>query len=183
MLRDAGLPDVKVDRAYMRKVLQGVVLPHVKGQRRYHEAKSAQLARVHHRIDRSAETCFLTALVTVAIYLGIEAGAALSLLPSEWPRSIAKVFTFMGVAFPTLGANLAGIRYFGDFERFSAISLATASKLSSVEARIELLLSGDQAQMSYRATSELVQSVDEIIVAEIEGWQSVFGAKHLTLPA
>ena len=182
-LRDAGLPATRIDRDYIRKVLEGIVLPHVKGQRRYHEAKSAQLARVHRRIDKSAEACFLTALVAVTAYLALVAGAALSLIPPEWPYASAKAFTFMGVAFPTLGANLAGIRYFGDFERFSAISLVTASKLASVDARIELLLTGEPSRLTYRAASELVQTVDEIIVDEIENWQSVFGAKHLALPA
>lgn len=182
-LRDASLPTARIDRNYMRSVLERIVLPHVRDQRRYHTAKSAQLARVHHRIDKSAEACFLTAVVAVSAYLAIAGAAAVGVIPLDWPNAVAKIFTFMGVAFPTLGANLAGIRYFGDFERFSAISQVTASKLVHVEERIELLLSGDPARLTFRAASELVQSIDEIVLAEIESWQSVFGAKHLALPA
>lgn len=182
-LRDVGLPGTKVDRAYLHAVLKEIVLPHVEGQRRYHEAKSGQLARVHHRIDQSAEMCFIAAIVSVAIYLLLEVGAAMALFDPGLPYALAKLFTFFGVAFPTLGATLAGIRYFGDFERFSAISKVTATKLTDIEKRIELLLSGDPARLTYRAVSKVVKGVDEIVIAEIESWQAVFGAKHLTLPA
>lgn len=182
-LRDAGLPGAKVDRDYLRTVLGQIVLPHVRSQKRYHTAKAAQLARAHHRIDKAAEACFLTALLAVSIYLAIEAAAATGLIAPEWPYALSKVFTVTGVVFPTLGSTLAGIRYFGDFERFAAISRVTASKLQNVEARMELLLSGDPARLTYRAASELVQAVDEIVLDEIESWQSVFGGKHLALPA
>ncbi len=50
-----------------------------------------------------------------------------------------------GVALPTTGAAIAGIRFFGDFERFAAISEATADKLMQIERRIELLLAGLRA--------------------------------------
>lgn len=182
-LRDAGLPASKIDQNYLRTVLTEVVLPHVEGQRSYHEAKAQQLKKVHHRLDKSAEACFLAAVVSVSIYLLLELGSALVLLPSAWPYAVAKAFTFMGVAFPTLGANLAGIRYFGDFERFSAISSVTASKLREVEVRMGLLLSGDPKRLTYGSATEMVRMVDEIVVDEIEMWQSVFGAKHLALPA
>lgn len=182
-LRDAGLPRVKVDRAHLRRVLEEAVLPFVQKQREYHEAKSAQLARAHYRIDRAAELCFLAAVVSVSIYLAVELAAWLSLLPKDFPYAIAKAFTFMGVAFPTLGANLAGIRYFGDFERFSAISSVTSGKLEAVEERLRLLLTGDPNQLTYRAASVLVAAVDEVVVSEIENWQSVFSGKHLALPA
>ncbi len=182
-LRDAGLPTGKIDQSYLRTVLADVVVPHIEGQRSYHEAKAQQLKKVHHRLDKSAEACFLAAVVSVSIYLLLELGAALTLLPAAWPYAASKAFTFMGVAFPTLGANLAGIRYFGDFERFSAISSVTASKLRAVETRMGLLLSGDPKRLTYGSATEMVRLVDEIVVDEIEMWQSVFGAKHLALPA
>jgi hypothetical protein len=93
------------------------------------------------------------------------------------------VLTFFGVAFPTLGANLSGIRYFGDCERFGAISRVAAEKLGEIEARIALLLSGAESALTYAAAADLIHALDEAVVDEIESWQSVFGAKHLSLPA
>ena len=143
----------------------------------------AYFAHVDRVIDRAAELCFLAAILSVATYLLLEAGAALGMIDASVPYALAKLFTVLGVAFPTLGSTLAGIRYFGDFERFSVISKVTASKLTDVEHRISLLLSGDPLRLTYRAVSKVVQGVDEIVIAEIESWQAVFGAKHLALPA
>lgn len=182
-LRKAGLPSAKVDRAYLRDVLGRVVLPHIQGQRAYHTSKARQLHRVHHTIDKSAEWCFLAAVGSVSIYLALEIGALTGVLPTNFPYSTAKLFTFLGVAFPTLGANLAGIRYFGDFERFSTISNVTATKLDALEGRITLLLGGDESRLNYHTASELVRTMDNIVVEEIESWQAVYGAKHLALPA
>lgn len=182
-LRDAGLPEARVDRDYLRGVLSDVVLPHVQGQRQYHAAKAEQLHRVHHRIDKTAEWGFLAAVFSVSVYLLLELGALTGVLPRDWPYATAKVFTFLGVAFPTIGANLAGIRYFGDFERFSSISRVTASKLGDVEERIKLLLDGNEQRLTYHVASDLVRAIDDIVVEEIESWQAVYGAKHLALPA
>ncbi|WP_390585916.1 hypothetical protein [Erythrobacter sp. MTPC3] len=183
VLRDIGLPTSAMSQTYLRTILKDVVLRHVQNQRRYHEAKARQLERAHHRLDKSAEACFLAAVVSVSIYLLLEAGEMFGIVPDGLPFALAKIFTFLGVAFPTLGANLAGIRYFGDFERFSAISSVTAARLAGIEKRIELLLTGDPDMLSYQAASEAVRKVDEIVIGEIEMWQSVFGSKHLALPA
>ncbi len=182
-LRDAGLPNVIVDRSYVRSVLSDVILPHVKSQRSYHVAKARQLQTAHHRIDRAAEGCFIAAIVSVSAYLLLELGAVTGIVPSGLPYSVAKTFTFLGVAFPTLGANLAGLRYFGDFDRFAAISHATASQLAAIETRVELLLASDPERLTYGAASELVRILEQIVVSEIEGWQAVFGSKHISLPA
>ncbi|MGY6552539.1 MAG: hypothetical protein ACXIT4_11720 [Erythrobacter sp.] len=183
LLRDVGLPQITVDRAYLRACLEGALLPHVAGQRRYHEAKAQRLDRVHHRLDKLAEKCFVLAVLSVTAYLLIKLGGVIGALPKGWAAASSPVFTFLGVAFPTLGANLSGVRYFGDFERFGAISQVTAEKLGEIEARLELLLSGADESLTYAAATELAHAVDESVVAEIESWQAVFGGKHLTLPA
>jgi hypothetical protein len=174
---------VRLTRAYLREGLSGVVLPHVSAQRAYHEAKAHKLETVHHRLDKSAEACFTLAVASVLGYLLCKLGGATGMLPKDLAASLSPLFTFLGVAFPTLGANLAGIRYFGDFERFGAISRVAAEKLREIEARMTLLLSGAEAALTYAAAADLMHALDEAVVDEIESWQSVFGAKHLALPA
>lgn len=182
-LRNVGLPQVRVTRAYLRAGLEGAVLPHVRAQRAYHEAKAHRLEMVHHGLDRTAETCFALALASVLAYLLCKLGGIAGVLPKSLASDLSPLFTFLGVAFPTLGANLAGIRYFGDFERFGAISRVAAEKLREIEARITLLLSGAEHALTYTAAADLMHTLDEAVVDEIESWQSVFGAKHLALPA
>ncbi|MBA3864340.1 MAG: hypothetical protein C0517_10380 [Erythrobacter sp.] len=182
-LREAGLPRIRLTRAYLRACLEGVVLPHVAAQRAYHEFKAARLERVHHRLDRLAGASFLLAVISVLAYLLLKFAALAGVAPTTWASDLSPLFTFLGVAFPTLGANIAGVRYFGDFERFGAISRAAAERLGEVETRIGLLLSGTDTALSYEAAAELLHAVDDAVVGEIESWQAVFGAKHLALPA
>lgn len=182
-LRDVGLPQVKLTRAYLRACLAGVVRPHAASQRAYHEAKAERLERVHHRLDRVAETCFILAVIAVLAYLLLKLATLAGAAPKPWAEAASPLFTFLGVALPTLGANIAGVRYFGDFERFGAISHAAAERLGEIETRITLLLSGREEALTYQAAADLVHAVDEAVVGEIESWQAVFGAKHLALPA
>ena len=182
-LRDVGLPRVAVTRDYLRAALGEAVLPYVAGQRAYHEAKAHRLERVHHGLDKAAETCFVLAVASVTAYLAIKGAGLAGWAPKSLAGDLSPLFTFLGVAFPTLGANLSGIRYFGDFERFGAISRVAAEKLAGIEARIGLLLSGAPSALTYSAAADLIHTLDEAVVEELASWQAVFGAKHLALPA
>ncbi len=159
------------------------MLPYVAGQRAYHQAKARRLERVHHGLDKTAETCFALAVASVTAYLVIKGAGLAGWVPKALAGDLSPVFTFLGVAFPTLGANLSGIRYFGDFERFGAISRVAADKLGAIEARIGLLLSGAPQALTYAAAADLIHALDEAVVEELASWQAVFGAKHLALPA
>jgi len=183
LLRAPGLPEMAVTRPFLRSALQGLLAPHVASQRAYHHAKAKRLETISHRLDRLATTLFKIAVASVAIWLLMRAGAALQWLPYAWPLASAKVFAFLGVALPTLGASIAGIRYFGDFERFAAISEVTAGKLAQVEVRIGQLLAGPDAAIDYEGVSRLAHGIDGIVVGEIESWQAVFSGKPIALPA
>ena len=181
-LRALGLPRVAITPAYLRHVLAGLLDPHVVAQRDYHEAKASRLSAVHHNLDSFSTRLFQLAVVSVAAYLLLKAGAALHLLPHDWPHKASYFFTFLGVAFPTFGAAIAGIRYFGDFERFAAISEVTAAKLDGVHSRIALLLDAPDDRLDYARVSELAHAADDVVVTEIENWQAVFGGKHIAVP-
>ena len=128
-LRDVGLPIARVGKAYLAAVLAMLRDHHVVPQRAYHESKADRLERVHAGLDHLAEGLFVAAVVTVATYLVLASLNALGGLDEETLRHAAKYFTVLGVVLPTLGGAIAGIRYFGDFERFAAISEVTAEKL------------------------------------------------------
>lgn len=180
--RALGLPQVAVTSAYLRAALTGLLDRHVVSQRDYHVAKAARLTRVHHKLDALSTRLFQFAVAAVAIYLGITAAASAHILPHEWPHKASYAFSFMGVLFPTLGAGIAGMRYFGDFERFAAISEVAAEKLEAVHARLLLLLSAPDSAIDYARATELAHAADEIVTSEIESWQSVFGGKAITVP-
>jgi hypothetical protein len=181
-LREIGLPQVALTSAYLRHALGRLLDVHVTNQRDYHAYKAERLTAVHHNLDRFSTVLFQLAVVSVASYLLIAAAAALDLVPEGWPHTTAYVFSFLGVAFPTFGAAIAGIRYFGDFERFAAISEVTAAKLEGVHSRIVLLLEAADDRIDYARVSELAHATDDVVVSEIENWQAVFGGKHISVP-
>ena len=181
-LRGPGLPAMATSAAYLRTMLQQLLDSHVITQRDYHIAKADRLTTVHHRLDKFAARLFQLAVVSVMTYLTLVAGAAAGVIPQHWPHASAKLFTFLGVLFPTLGGSIAGIRYFGDFERFAAISNITAEKLDAVHERIQLLLRSPDSAIDYGSVSALAHAVDDIVVDEIENWQAVFAGKHVSVP-
>jgi len=181
-LREVGLPAVAVSTDYLRAALETLLDDHVTRQRDYHARKAQRLTTVHRNLDRLSEMAFLLAVVSVAGFLLLTGAQALGLLSHQGLYSAAKWFTLAGVVLPTIGAAIAGIRYFGDFERFAAISEGTAEKLQAVHERITRLLAAPPERLSYDRVTDLAHAADEIVVSEIESWQSVFGGKHITVP-
>lgn len=181
-LRDVGLPAIAITPALLREALGGLMLPHVTGQRDYHRGKAKRLAETHHHLDQFSEVLFTLAVVSVSLYLGLKLGGILHLWDKELAAGLSKLFTFLGVLLPTFGGAIAGIRYFGDFERFSAISEVTAEKLDAVASRITLLLQAPDDALTYAAVAELAHATDDIVIGEIESWQAVFAGKHITVP-
>jgi hypothetical protein len=181
-LRGLGVPQTRVTAEYLRAALATLLGDYVRKQRDYHRAKAVRLAKVHHSLDRLSEALFVLAVVAVAAYLTISLGGLAGLIPAGIVEAAAKPFTFLGVALPAIGGACAGIRYFGDFERFSAISKVTAEKLEFLNAKIGRALDGSAGGLCYAQAANLAHAMDDIVVAEIESWQSVFAAKNIAVP-
>jgi hypothetical protein len=181
-LREIGLPHATVTPAYLRAVLGALLDDHVLRQRDYHRGKAQRLTAVHHNLDRVSERLFQLAVVSVTAYLVLKGVGVLARLDESTADRIAELFTLAGVMLPTFAGAIAGIRFFGDFERFAAISEVTAEKLDALHGRITLLLSAPDDALSYGRAAEIAHGADEVVVAEIENWQAVFGGKHISVP-
>lgn len=177
-----GLPQVAITSDYLRQALDLLLDRQVTEQARYHRAKAKRLRTVHHRLDSLSTALFFAAFLAVSGYLAIAALSAHAMLDPHWPHRLSKTFTYMGVIFPTFGAALAGIRYFGDFERFAAISQVSAEKLEMIDLRVRTLLANREHELEYATAIKLVHAMDDVVVDEIENWQAVFGGKHIAVP-
>jgi hypothetical protein len=182
VLREPGLPRLALSAAYLREGLRKLLHEHVVTQRDYHIEKARRLSAVHHNLDRLSETLFTLAIASVSLYLLVKGGSALHWWPAAAADHSASVFTYLGVLLPTFGGAIAGIRYFGDFERFSAISSVTAEKLDVIDARARSLLAAPDAELDYGRVADLAHDMDEVVVSEIESWQAVFGGKNVSVP-
>lgn len=181
-LRDVGLPAMLLSRPSLRAALTGILGRHVEQQRDYHAAKAVRLAAVHHNLDRFSQRLFEAAVLAVALYLMLVGASSLQLVDAHVAEKSAKLFTVLGVMLPTFGAAIAGIRYFGDFERFAAISSMAAEKLDAIHQRIVTLAAGKDEALTYARVADLAHAVDGVVVSEIESWQAVFAGKHITVP-
>lgn len=182
VVREVGLPEMTVTSDYLRAALKSVLLPFLASQQGYHEAKAVRLQKVHHRLDHLSERLFQLAVAVVALYLMLHLGMALRLVQDAWLTKAAKWFTLLGVAVPTFGAAIAGIRYFGDFERFAAISRATDAKLTGIRERIEMLLERSGEDLTYERAAALAHATEDVVFSEIESWQGVFSVKQISVP-
>lgn len=181
-LREVGLPQVKITQTYLRRALSDLLDNHVVQQRDYHRYKAKRLAAAHHNLDRLSEALFVIAVVSVSAYLLLKTGGVLHFWSKSVAEGLSYVFTFLGVAMPAFGGAIAGIRYFGDFERFSAISEVAGDKLSAIHNRIRLLLDSPEEAIDYGQVADLARAVDDAVIGEIEGWQAVFAGKHVAVP-
>lgn len=181
-LREPGLPRVKITQAYLRDALRNLLDDHVVQQRDYHVYKARRLATAHRNLDKLSEILFTLAVVSVSIYLVLKLGGTMHWWSKYYAERSSYLFTFLGVALPTFGGAIAGIRYFGDFERFSSISDVTSEKLTAIHARMTQLLQNPAATLDYGQVSDLAREVDDVVVGEIESWQAVFAGKHVAVP-
>ncbi len=181
-IRSVGLPELRLTGEYLHGIVRQLLLPHATSQRDYHEAKAKRLSKTQHNLDRLSEVLFLLAVVCVSTYLTLKLGGTISEASLALSERWSPQLTFLGVMLPTFGAAIAGIRYFGDFERFAAISEVTAERLDGVIARLTLLAEGPASAVDYGRIADLTHAIDDIVVDEIESWQSVFAGKHVTVP-
>lgn len=181
-LREAGLPRVKITKAYLRDVLRNLLDRHVVQQRDYHTYKAKRLAAAHRNLDKLSEILFTLAVVSVTVYLALKLGGTQHWWPKDYAEDWSYRFTFLGVALPTFGGAIAGIRYFGDFERFSSISDVTSEKLTTIHMRMTQLLDSPESALDYGQVADLAREVDGVVVGEIESWQAVFAGKHVAVP-
>lgn len=175
VLRAIGLPEMTVTAAYLRGVL-ALVGETCALQAGYHRGKAKRLTRVHHNLDHASERMFAAAVISVSLYL------LLVLFAPALAEKASKIFTFLGVALPALGGAFAGIRYFGDFERFAAISDVAAEKFEALAARVATLAAADDAALRYGDVAALAHALDDIVIDEIESWQRVFAGKVISVP-
>lgn len=181
-IRSVGLPEVRLTQQFLQGTVRALLLPYATSQRDYHEAKAKRLSATQHNLDKLSEVLFLLAVICVSTYLTLKLGGTFSEFSLMLSEAWSPQLTFLGVMLPTFGAAIAGIRYFGDFERFAAISEVTAERLDGVIARLTLLAEGLPSASDYGRVSELTHAIDDIVVDEIESWQSVFAGKHVTVP-
>ena len=105
---------------------------------------------------------------------GIDYLAGTKYLHRDW---VLGSFTFLTALLPTLGAALGAIYAQGDFKTVAEQSKRTAKRLAAVDKILA------EEPLEFARLADRVQKTSDIMMADLEEWQTVFRTRPLSLPA
>jgi hypothetical protein len=91
--------------------------------------------------------------------------------------SVMNSFTFLTALLPTLGAALGAIYAQGDFKTVAEQSERTSKRLAA----IDKILADEP--LEFARLADRVQKTSDIMMVDLEEWQTVFRTRPLSLPA
>ncbi len=172
--RAVGLPDARVDAAYIREQLDhlldfiGVapgagVAAH--GQLGFHRVNCERMERIHDSLHRSTLALFV---LTIA---GVVLNWLLSSVPVRTPL-VTPWLVLISVVLPALGAALASINNQGEFTRLQRRSRAMAEGFEAMRLRITAL-AGQATPPRLDAVTEVAAEIAAVMVDENVDWRIV----------
>jgi hypothetical protein len=171
------LPDCPVDEAYLRAVRQAVRSAEIAGQADYHRMNARRITRLEAGIHHTGQGLFAVTAGMCGIFLALY---LLGVLPDvQNPRRdlVLGSFTFLTALLPTLGAALGAIYAQGDFKTVAEQSKRTANRLVA----IDKILADEP--LDFARLADRVQKTSDIMMMDLEEWQTVFRTRPLSLPA
>ena len=171
--REIGLPNVVVDRAYLKKV-HAMIGTLIAQQGEYHRGNAEVMHRADHRLHRQGSWLFAGTIVACVAYLAarLAVGKHVDLLDigiTEW-------VTFLTALLPALAAALYGIRMQGDFAGAGERSAIIARQLRSLQAAV------DSDPLLYARLVQRTQRLGEIMLAEVNQWRLHNETRPISLP-
>lgn len=182
MERSLGLPDIRLDKAYLEKYLKGLQ-DLTREQMDYHAVKSESNHLIEIRLHRSG-----------VILIGITITAcSLHLLPLlitglQWPEGFAWLLTFLCGFLPALGAAVAGINNQGEFKRLSKTSESMHHEYKILSAEIALLhkelQTGDcrSVMNTFKKIKKAAYRISQLMIDELSDWRITYHNRPLDLP-
>jgi len=166
--RATGLPDARLDDAYLRQCL-AYVTQVLAGQREFHADNSLRSERIDHGLHLAALWVLGATVVCILAHL----------LP--FLHALGPVLILCCAAFPALGAALHGIKNQGEFAR-------VARRSEAMEAQLEALLAACahyEAEPSLRSADliRLAQDAADLMLDEVLDWRVIFLDRPPVLPA
>jgi hypothetical protein len=165
------LPDRAVDQAFIATMRDIVRSCEITDQTDYHATNARQLAMLERRMHGMGILLFATTFALGLFYIG------LYFIDYPLADSSHGVFTFFAALLPTLGAALGAIGAQGDFRTRAEQSERTTARLAAID---ELLAS---EPLDFARLSDRVQKASDVMMADLEEWQTVFRTRPLSLPA
>lgn len=167
LTRAAGLPDAKVDQAYLRRCL-AYLKQVLAGQLKFHQQNWRQSEQIEHSLHHLSLGLIVATLIGVTAHL-------LPMLHSAGP-----VLVFCCAVFPAFGAALAGINNHAEFARIAKRSRAMANQIEKALTAIDQLEPAETITLA--EVSALAQGAARLMVEEVLDWQVIFTDRPPPLP-
>lgn len=173
--RVTGLPSVRVDKAYVRTMLE-YLKKVVDGQAEFHQMSYSRHHRIEHRLHNLGLRLFsLTALAVAIHFTNLWVGH------ESTPGGMG-LTTVAAVFLPVVGAALMGIKYQGAFARLAMRNEAMVQGLTQYGKTIDALMSREVPPTSAEVV-ELTMSVAQLMIDEVVDWRVIALVRPLVPPA
>jgi hypothetical protein len=170
------VPDCRVDDAYVAAVRDAVRSGEIAGQLEYHIGNQARMGRLDHRMHTAGKWLFGTTGVLCLLFLGIVWIVGIPHGGSS-TEHILGAFTFITALLPTLGSALGAIHFQGDFKTVAVQSKRTALRLAAIDKTLV------DEPPTFAKLTDRIETLSDVMMADLLDWQTIFRARPLALPA
>jgi hypothetical protein len=173
--RELGLPDVKVDGAYLASVRRDLI-DLIDGQIAYLDHDSHRMHRLEHRLHVLGTVLFAAtafACLGLLVFKGV-----VEMLPtlSGLQAPITTLTTIASAALPAIGAAIYGIRMQGDFAGIAGRNEALSNQLTSLRAVI------DADALTFDTLGRRIRRATDLLTSDLASWLLTYHARPLALP-
>ncbi len=171
------LPDRVIDKAYLAAVRETVRSAEIAGQAAYHAGNARMIARLDKRIHHTGQALFGATLVMCVGFITVWGIGHFTGTNYLHPDLVLGLFTFLTALLPTFGSALGAIYAQGDFKTVAEQSKRTAARLAVIDKILA------EEPLEFARLADRVQKTSDIMMVDLEEWQTVFRTRPLSLPA
>jgi hypothetical protein len=173
--RELGLPDAKVDGAYLACIRRDLI-DLIDGQIAYLDRDSRRMHRLDHRLHVLGTVLFAAtafACFGLLVFKGlVEMRPQLSGLQTP----ITTLTTIASAALPAIGAAIYGIRMQGDFAGIAGRNETLSHQLTSLRAVI------DADALTFDTLGRRIRRTTDLLTSDLASWLQTYHARPLALP-
>jgi hypothetical protein len=171
------LPDRAVDTDYLAAIRDAVRSAEIAGQAQYHTNNAHRVAKLETRIHHTGQMLFAITGLMCAVFIALYMLDVLPDSQNPYRDLTLAAFTFLTALFPTIGSALGAIYVQGDFKTVAGQSRRTAKRLAIVDKILA------DEPLDFARLADRIQKTSDIMMADLEEWQTVFRTRPLSLPA
>jgi hypothetical protein len=170
------LPNRIVDVPYLEAVRNVTRSAEISGQVLYHSMNATQI----HKIDKRMHRCgqYLFAITALICFVFLVSAWSYNFPNDESPHKdfILNLLTLFTALLPMLGAALGAISVQGEFKTVREQSERTARRLEKMDA----VLAAEE--LTFSRLCDRLEKTSDIMMADVDEWQTVFRTRPLSLP-